>query len=57
MQLREILTTMSAELVVDACIALPLRGLRLTEQGILASGHAAEIRRALGLLAAGASRA
>jgi hypothetical protein len=48
---------MSADLVVDACIAPPLRGLELTEQRILESGHAAEIRRAPGLLAAGASRA
>jgi NAD(P)H-dependent FMN reductase len=55
--LREILTTMSANLVADACLALPLRSTGITEQGILESGHAAGIRRALALLAAGAPRA
>jgi NAD(P)H-dependent FMN reductase len=55
-QLREILTTMSACLVTDACLALPLRGTGITEQGIVDSGHAAEIRRALALLASGAPR-
>jgi chromate reductase, NAD(P)H dehydrogenase (quinone) len=54
--LREILTTMSAELVTGACLALPLRGTGITEQGILDSGHAADIRRALTLLASGAPR-
>jgi chromate reductase len=54
--LREILTTMSANLVADACLALPLRGLGLDEQGILDSGHAADIRHALALLASGAPR-
>jgi len=54
--LREILTTMSADLVADACLALPLRGLNLDEQGILDSGHAADIRHALALLASGAPR-
>ena len=52
--LREILTTMSARLVSAACLALPLRGTGITEQGILDSGHAADIRRALALLASGA---
>ena len=55
--LREILTTMSASLVADACLALPFRGTGITEQGILDSGHAADIRRALALLASGAPRA
>ena len=50
-QLREILTTMSARLVVGACLAMPLRGTGISEQGILDSGHAADIRRALALLA------
>ena len=53
-QLREILTTMSASLVADACLALPFRGTGITEQGILESSHAAEIRRALALLVSGA---
>jgi NAD(P)H-dependent FMN reductase len=53
-QLREILTTMSARLVADACLPLPFRGTGITEQGILDSGHAAEIRRALALLVSGA---
>jgi NAD(P)H-dependent FMN reductase len=55
--LRETLTTMSARLVDDACLALPLRSTGLTEQGILDSEHAAAIRRALTLLASGAARA
>jgi NAD(P)H-dependent FMN reductase len=55
-QLREILTTMSADLDADACLALPFRGTGITEQGILDSGHAADIRRALALLAEGAPR-
>ena len=53
-QLREILTTMSASLVADACLALPFRGTGITEQGILDSSHAADIRRALALLVSGA---
>jgi NAD(P)H-dependent FMN reductase len=54
--LREILTTMSARLMDDACLALPLRSTGISEQGILDSEHAAAIRRALALLASGASR-
>ena len=53
--LRETLTTMSARLVPDACLALPLRSTGITEQGILDSEHAAPIRRALTLLVSGAS--
>lgn len=53
-QLREILTTMSASLVADACLDLPFRGTGITEQGILDSSHAADIRRALVLLVSGA---
>ena len=53
--LRETLTTMSARLVPDACLALPLRSTGITEQGILDSEHAASIRRALTLLVSGAS--
>ncbi len=52
----EILTTISARLIADACLELPLRGIGLGEQGILDSGHAAEIRHALALLASGAPR-
>jgi chromate reductase len=55
--LREILTTMSARIVDDACLSLPLRSTGITEQGILDSEHAAAIRRALSLLAVGAARA
>jgi hypothetical protein len=44
------------DLPAGACLALPLRGTGITEQGILASGHAADIRRALTLLTAGALR-
>ena len=54
--LRETLTTMSARLVSDACLALPLRSTGITEQGILDSEHAAAIRRALTLLVSGAVR-
>ena len=54
--LREILTTMSAQLVTEACLALPLRSTGITEQGILDSEHAAAIRRALTLLVSGAAR-
>jgi chromate reductase len=45
--LREILTTMSAHIVAGACLALPLRGLNLTEQQMVDSPHAAAIRQAL----------
>ena len=45
--LREILTTMSANVVAGACLALPLRGLNLTEQQMFESEHAAAIRQAL----------
>ena len=45
--LREILTTMSANIVSGACLALPLRGLNLTEQQMFESQHAAAIRQAL----------
>jgi len=54
--LREILTTMSARIVADACLALPLRSTGITEQGILDSEHAAAIRRALTLLVSGVAR-
>jgi chromate reductase, NAD(P)H dehydrogenase (quinone) len=52
--LRESLTTMSARLLPDACLALPLRSTGITEQGILDSEHAPAICRALTLLASGA---
>jgi NAD(P)H-dependent FMN reductase len=52
--LREILTTMSASIVEPACLALPLRGLRLDEDAMVASAHAPAIRAALARLAAGA---
>jgi len=55
-QLREVLTTMSADLDADACLALPFRGTGITEQGILDSGHAADIRSALVRLVSGAPR-
>jgi chromate reductase len=48
--LREILVTMSANLVTAACLALPLRGTRISEQGIVDSEHAGRIRAALLLL-------
>ena len=48
--LREILATMSAHLVPDACLALPLRSTGVTEQGIVDSEHASRIRAALTLL-------
>jgi NAD(P)H-dependent FMN reductase len=50
-QLREILTTMSADIVPGACLALPLRGLNLTEQQMFDSQHAPAIRQALLTLA------
>jgi len=52
--LREILTTMSASIVEPACLALPLRGLRLDEDGMIASTHAPTIRAALARLESGA---
>jgi len=55
--LRETLTTMSADLRVDACLALPLRSTGIAEQGILDSGHAAAIRGALATLASGVPHA
>jgi len=48
--LREILTTMSAHLVVDACLALPLRSTGPTVESI-AAGHGAAMRAALESLA------
>jgi chromate reductase, NAD(P)H dehydrogenase (quinone) len=45
--LRQTLTIMSAILVTDACLALPLRGLNLGEQQMFESEHAAAIRQAL----------
>jgi NAD(P)H-dependent FMN reductase len=53
--LREILTTMSADLVTDACVALPLRGTGPTVDSIVAA-HGAALRAALARLASGASR-
>jgi NAD(P)H-dependent FMN reductase len=52
--LREILTTMSASIVEPACLALPLRGLNLSEDAMVASAHAPAIRAALARLGAGA---
>jgi chromate reductase len=51
--LREILTTMSANIVESACLDLPLRGLRLDEDAMVASVHAPAIRAALARLASG----
>jgi NAD(P)H-dependent FMN reductase len=49
--LREILRTMSASLVAEACLTVPLLGACGTECGMLASPElAAEIRRALAAL-------
>jgi NAD(P)H-dependent FMN reductase len=45
--LREILTTMSADMIESACLALPLRGLGLGEDDIVRSEHAPAIRAAL----------
>jgi hypothetical protein len=53
-QPREALTTVSASLVAHACLVLTFRGTGITGQGILDSSHAADIRRALALLASGA---
>ena len=50
------LVSMSAHLVTEACLALPLRSTGITEQGILDSEHAVPIRRALILLVSGAAR-
>jgi chromate reductase, NAD(P)H dehydrogenase (quinone) len=47
--LREILATMSARIVADACLALPLRGTAVTAASI-AAAHAAPIRAALEIL-------
>jgi chromate reductase len=55
--LREILTTMSANIVAGACLALPLRGLNLTEQQMFESQHAAAIRQALLTLVSQEARA
>lgn len=55
--LREILTTMSADIVTQACLALPLRGLNLTEQQMFESEHAPTIRQALLALASQERRA
>jgi NAD(P)H-dependent FMN reductase len=52
--LREILTTMSATLLTDACLDLPLRGTGLGEQGIV-DAHGPAIRAALIRLSEGAS--
>jgi NAD(P)H-dependent FMN reductase len=48
--LREILDTMSARLVEDACLALPLRSTGTTDQGIVDSELASPIRAALSAL-------
>ena len=53
--LREILTTMSANLVTAACIALPLRSTGPTVESIVAA-HAQPIRDALERLARAAAR-
>jgi|SRR5882672_893805 len=49
--LREILVTMSANIIDAACLALPLRGTGITEQAIVESEHAPVIRQALRRLA------
>lgn len=51
--LREILTTMSATLLTEAFLDLPLRGTGIDEQGIVDSPHAASIGAALRRLAQG----
>ena len=53
--LREILITMSADLVADACLALPLRSTAPTVDSIVAA-HGAAMRAALGRLAREAAR-
>jgi chromate reductase len=55
--LRETLITMSADIVAGACLALPLRGLNLTEQQMFESEHAPAIRQALVTLASQGPRA
>ena len=52
--LLEILVTMSARIVDSACLALPLRGLRLDEDGMVGSAHAPAIRAALATLGSAA---
>jgi chromate reductase, NAD(P)H dehydrogenase (quinone) len=52
--LREILTTMSANLVTDACLALPLRSTAPTVDSIVGA-HGAAIRQALERLVRGES--
>jgi hypothetical protein len=47
---RQILKTISAQIVGGACLALPLRSTAVTEQGIVDSEHAPRIREALRLL-------
>lgn len=55
--LREILTTMSANLVEEACLALPLRGTGIREDGSVESAdYSRQIRQALSALAARVSR-
>ena len=51
--LREILVTMSAQLIDAACLALPLRATCISEQAIVDSQHAPEIRQALRVLTEG----
>ena len=55
--LRETLTTMSADIVNDACLSLPLRGLSLSEDAMVNSAHAPAIRQALITLTARGPRA
>jgi len=55
--LRETLITMSADIVAGACLALPLRGLNLTEQQMFESEHAPAIRQALVTLTSQGPRA
>jgi len=54
--LREILVTMSATLLTDACLDLPLRGTGLADQGII-DAHGPAIRQALIRMREGASAA
>jgi chromate reductase len=51
--LREILVTMSARLIDEACLDLPLRGTGMGEQQMVHSPHAAAIRDALRRLTQG----
>jgi NAD(P)H-dependent FMN reductase len=48
--LREILSTMSANLVADACLSMPLRATGFTEDSLVGSEHAPRIREALSAL-------